>query len=816
MKGRFGGGAARDGARPARRIQRQIRLSGLALAWERLCPALWPAAACVGVFAAASLFGLWEAVPWPWLHAALLAGFAAAFAAALWRARGAARSPGREAAVRRLERGSGVRHRPIETLADAPAGGRGEALWAAHRRRAERMLRGLHARWPRPTLAARDPWAFRALLLLALAVSGLAAGDRAGARFAAALAFDYPGIEIPPGRLTAWIDPPPHTGLAPIFLTPADGAEPGGAAPAGAHEVVAGSVLHARVFGGEGAPALTAATEDSAAERPFDSAGAGNFTLQYAFEANTETSIAQDGRELGAWTVYVVADRPPDVESVRPPETTRYGVVRLNYAATDDFGVDSVYAHIRRGEEDDAWPIELELPLPDRQPTVVREASYHDLTSHPWAGLEVELEFAATDNAGQRSAAAIVPMLLPWHGFSHPVAEAIALRRRDLGRDRGKAPETIAALEDMLAAPEEFSGDTLALLGLSSARTRLELARNETDYRAVIDLLWDLALHLEKGALGHIERELRAVQEALREALETGAPQEEISELMERLSEAMERYLDRMSQREQDGLEDGEDTALDAGRMQRGREDLRQMIETARDMAETGARDAARRMLQRLQDMLENMEVARPEENPQTAGGDSMTEELRALMEEQDELLEETYRRARQEGENERLSAGEDATAAERQEALRRALGELMRRMGESGEAIPRPLGAAERNMLEARDELARGRPDRAAENQAEALSQLMAGAEIVMDLDTTGESGQRPNRRGARRDELRDPFGRLPPGDGGDPGGFVEVPTQAAVQRSREIRDELRRRAGERSRPRGDLDYIRRLLDMY
>lgn len=575
-------------------------------------------------------------------------------------------------------------------------------------------------------------------------------------------------------------------------------------------------MLNARVFGGADAPALTGATGDGPVEQPFDAAGAGNFTLQYALEADTETRLTQGERELGAWTFYIVKDRPPDVETVRPPETTRYGVVRLTYAAEDDFGVESILAHIRREEEDDAWPIDLTLPLPGQEPTLVREASYHDLTSHPWAGLEVTLELVATDNAGQRSAARPAPMVLPWHGFAHPVANEIALRRRDLGRDRGKTPDVIAALEDILAAPEEFSGDTLALLGLSAARTRLELAGGEDDYLAVIDLLWDIALHLEKGALGHVERELRAIQEALREALETGAPQEEITELMDRLAEAMERYLDRMSLRERQKLEDGDDTALDAGQMRRGREDLRQMIDTARDMAETGARDSARRMLQRLRDMLENMEVARPEENPQTAGGDRMTEELRALMEEQDELLDETYRRARQEGESERQSAGDDATAAERQEALRRALGELMRRMGESGEAIPRPLGAAERRMMEARDELARGRPDRAAENQAEALSQLMAGAEAIVDRTLAGESGQRPNSRGAPRDELRDPFGRLPPGDGGDPGGFVEVPTQAAVQRSREIRDELRRRAGQRSRPRGDLDYIRRLLDMY
>ena len=62
----------------------------------------------------------------------------------------------------------------------------------------------------------------------------------------------------------------------------------------------------------------------------------------------------------------------------------------------------------------------------------------------------------------------------------------------------------------------------------------------------------------------------------------------------------------------------------------------------------------------------------------------------------------------------------------------------------------------------------------------------------------------------------MRDPFGRMPTSNDGDANGFVEVPDRSAVQRSREIRDELRRRAGERVRTRTDLDYIERLLDMY
>ena len=57
------------------------------------------------------------------------------------------------------------------------------------------------------------------------------------------------------------------------------------------------------------------------------------------------------------------------------------------------------------------------------------------------------------------------------------------------------------------------------------------------------------------------------------------------------------------------------------------------------------------------------------------------------------------------------------------------------------------------------------------------------------------------------------DPLGRPMRGAGADAGGDVEVPDKASLQKAREILDELRRRAGQRTRPRPERDYIDRLL---
>jgi hypothetical protein len=60
---------------------------------------------------------------------------------------------------------------------------------------------------------------------------------------------------------------------------------------------------------------------------------------------------------------------------------------------------------------------------------------------------------------------------------------------------------------------------------------------------------------------------------------------------------------------------------------------------------------------------------------------------------------------------------------------------------------------------------------------------------------------------------ENEDPFGRTGPSLGPQTGGNVKVPSQMDIQRAREILEELQRRAGDRSRPENELDYLDRLL---
>ncbi|MDB5370879.1 MAG: hypothetical protein JWP20_2437, partial [Roseomonas sp.] len=133
----------------SRRLARGRRLARLALAWEALWPRLWPVLGVSGLFVAVALLGVFLVLP-GWLHLLVLAGFAFALGAMLWHGAHGFVAPGREAADRRLERVSGLAHRPLSTLSDRPAtqDPMGLALWQAHRARAAAAVSRLRVGGP--------------------------------------------------------------------------------------------------------------------------------------------------------------------------------------------------------------------------------------------------------------------------------------------------------------------------------------------------------------------------------------------------------------------------------------------------------------------------------------------------------------------------------------------------------------------------------------------------------------------------------------------------------------------------------------------
>jgi len=818
-----------------------------AMAWETAWPAMAPSMGVVGLFLALALTDWLPSMP-ALLHGASLGLFALAFLFLFWRGARRLRWPSADDARRRVEQVSGLTHRPLSALVDQPVGDDpvSTALWRAHRARLLAQIRTLRVGGPRAGLLSLDPRGFRVALALTLAITVTAGWEDPAARLQRAVTPGANVVAALPASLDLWITPPAYTGVAPLFVTGLVGDQ--------AISVPVGSQLLAQVNrAGRGTPALHLGTERVAMTQ----VDPGAWRVETPIKSGDRLAVLMGAQTLGSWPMTVIPDRPPTIEVKGAPDKTDRSALKIDYHASDDYGIDRGTALIRRPE---GGGEPLSLPLGglagrrDGQGSLVA-----DLTAHPWAGLTVELVLTVVDVSGQTGQTAPISITLPEREFKHPVAKAVIAQRKNLVREPGKRREVGQSLARIAAQPKLYSEDGVVFMSLMSARARLFLDRDGSSVDAVQSLLWDTALRVEDGELGVQERDLRAAEQALRDALDRNAPDEEIQRLIDQLQTAMDKFLEQMIKQALENPQ-RQQTPRDRENMRRiDRSDLQRMLDQTRDAAKRGQRDQARAMLDRLQQMMENLK------NPQLAedgdmDGDENSEAMQALQDieslaqRQRDLMDrglrqqnrrnqqaQRNRQQRQPGQQGQRQPGqqgqqgqqdqqgeegdgeEDGDLAGDQEELRRQLGDAMRRLGEAMGNVPGGLGKAERSMRGASDALRRGQPGQAQGPQGDAIDQMRDAARNMM--DQMAGQGQGPgmgnpdgrlrNRADSSRprDQGRDPLGRPTPNATGVDTGDIVIPDDNQAARSREIFEELRRRAGDPQRPALEREYIDRLM---
>jgi hypothetical protein len=585
---------------PEAALERRRLLSRAALAWESVWPRLWPALALLGVFLVLALVGVPALLPGSW-HLVVLTATAGGIGVLLWRGFRDFRMPGDLAAERRLERDSGLRHRPLAALADRPAAGEdpaAQALWRAHQGRAAAQVARLRVGVPRPGLPARDPVALRGALALALVSALTVAGAEAPERLRRALMpeLDRPAA-APAQRLEAWVTPPAYTGAAPVFLDPAGGAA----------TVPQGSRLQISVSGGSGAPPLLI-TE--AGDMPFRAIDGASFLAELPLDAGSRLSVRREMRTLAAWTLSVQADTPPTAAFVDPPGRAQRGLAtRLPWRAEDDWGLAALRAEARLKARPEAQPLTLDLSLPGgREIKQARGTAQPDLSAHPWAGLEVAVRLVARDGAGQEGRSEDAALTLPERAFNHPVAKQVIAVRKALSLDPegGRRPAR-GELEAIAAAPEAFEHDPTTFLALRSARTRLIADRRPEAVPEVQDVLWEVAIALEEGRDGRTLRALQQAREALRRALDD-AERLDRDVREQREADRDRRDADRREQeaREQADRRDAEqrDEAEKTPEQRDAERQQREQAERERTDAQNEQRAEMQRRIQELKDAI--------------------------------------------------------------------------------------------------------------------------------------------------------------------------------------------------------------------
>ncbi len=811
---------------PRSAFARRLRLARAALLWERVWPACWPALAIVGLFLALALFDLLPLLP-GLVHGVVLLVFGAAFLGAVAAAFRGVALPGIAAARRRIERASGLSHHPLQALADRPSEPLDPAaaqLWDAHQRQMRTLARRLRTGAPVAGLAAHDPWGVRALLAIVLLLGAVDAGGDWRDRLVRAVT---PSLDSGPPAVAAsldiWLTPPEYTGLPPQFLRP----ENRRTIP-----VPTGSKLLAQVHGGGSAPQLAL----DGRTREFAAIDRENFRAEAILTAGRRIEVSQSGSVLGSWPIRIIPDHPPTVAFAKPPTATAQQALRIDYRATDDYGVESVAAVISRPGAKPGTELKLDLPLPGLHLKKAQATSYHDLTPHPWAGLPVEIRLVAKDALGQKGESAPLRMTLPERAFTNPVARAIIDQRKELAADPSSRLRVAEILGDLRSRPELYRNDFVVFLALRVAQERLRLNQDAAAIAEVEQLLWDTALRIEDGQASLARNELRRLQQKLQDALVKNAPAAEIDRLMSQLKDALDRYLRALAA----------NLARHPGQLPPSAtrspmltsRDLDHMLDRARELAKNGQKEQARALLSQLQNMLENLRLAQSgKTRRESSEAQQMMRGMRDLMQRQQQLLDRSFR-ARQQAEQGQMgvpgdlpgnldgaqpnSPGQSGDAARKQEALRRSLGEIMRRMGSGLGGIPDPLGRAERAMHAATEALRGGVPGAAIGPQTEALDQLQqAEREFSRQMQQRlggawGEPADRGDGTGQPPGEgERDPLGR-PAANGAFDQGDVKIPDQDRMDKARQILDELRRRAGESYRPQVERDYLDRLLKQF
>jgi uncharacterized protein (TIGR02302 family) len=770
------------------RLSRLILLARASLALERFLPGLWPALGFAALYLSAALLGLFAFVPWI-LQALILAvtitaiglSLAGGFEHFAW--------PNWKDGARRLEEKSGLKHRPISEGQDRLIGDDPFAvmLWKLHQARALAFT-SLSAGWPRPDFSARDPRYLRYGALVLLAAALAFAGPNWKARLIQG--FDSgAGMTV---SLDAWVDPPPYTGMPPVYLAP------------GEKDVIAvpaGSVLNLRAHGAPHAPGLALGGPFGLSNLPRFIGDNGEYSDTAKLAGDAHVRVRANGHVIGDWRIRAVPDHPPVISFDGAPSATERQAMKIAFRASDDYGVTSaklvIVPHGKSGA-----PLMVDLPLAPSKS--ITQTNYFDLTAHPYAGLVVDAHLEARDAAGQVGKSSVVTFKLPARVFTDPLARALIEQRQNLATsDAGGRRRVAVALDALSIAPDAFYADKPGLyMGLRAAYWGVRNAREADDIAHVQDLLWQIATSLEQQGLLDAAQQLRQLQSQINQALAQGAPQDVINELMNRYGQAMQKYTQMLQNNP--GNQQGQQQQMQQGQQSKTitQKDLDDLLKAIQQMSASGNRQGAQQAMAMLQNLLENLKTAQGQDGQGGQGGqqnkalNDAIQKFGDMMGQERSLMDKTMRQ--QQGSGDPKDGGAQGLAGQQQQ-LRQ---ELNKEMQSLDPKMGSKLGPAGEAMDKAEKSLNQKNLDNATNDEKNVLDQLRQGAEAL-----AKEAQDNNNNQKGEADD--DPLGR----SRGATGNNVKIPDMDEMARARAILQELRKRAGERGRPQQELDYYDRLL---
>ncbi len=564
------------------------------------------------------------------------------------------------------------------------------------------------------------------------------------------------------------------------------------------------------------------------------------------------------------------------------PKHNARGSLTLAYTVGDDYGVATAEARFSAPKIDGTPaagpalvdPPKIQLSLPGLSHGLGDGETTADLSESPWAGASATMVLVARDEGGNEGRSEPVEIVLPEKPFNNPLARALVEQRRNLVLNPAERNQVAAAVDAMMIEPDAFGESSGVYLGLRFAADTLAQAQTNSQLVAVADYLWGMALQIENGDLTEAEKALRNAEKALRDAIDRRAPPEEIAKLTEQLQAAMDKFLKELA--EQDKKGDKQQAQADRNSKSISKSDLQKLIDRLKEQAKSGNREEAKKALDELQDLLENLKTAkRQKADPQARAMAEGLNQLDQMMRDQQDLRDETFKKGQnreqqsqregdeegeqqpgtegpgmrpgrpgrsqgqgqggQQGQGEQGQQGKGGgggkSLGQRQKELRDRLGEIQKKLKQAGEGQSQ-LGDAGDDMREAEEALKQGEGEssgQAVDAQGRALEALGKGAKKLADAMQKQQGGEQPGgeeggqQAGSQSSEQgqqtgdADPLGRPRGGNNtlNSNSRFDPLGIPAA-QRAQRVLEELRRRLSDPMRDQGEIDYLERLLRSY
>ncbi|WP_120497819.1 TIGR02302 family protein [Kiloniella sp. EL199] len=839
--------AARQKTRPELglpwKIQAQTTLAQIVLFWENFWKASWLFWGTLGAVTTLILLDLLAQFPiWGHITFLVLSGILIIYGGI--KALVGTKFPTRYEALRRLEQDNHLSHRPLSSLDDRPikVSKDGLGLWLNNKKRLAASFSSLKLTRPSPQLFKLDPYGLRALIIVGLFIATFSLHqwpDRLASAFELkklTSITDQQGTTF-----SLWLTPPDYTGISPLFYDQSF-------APPEEINLPRGSKVIAQFHGEETAPDI----QLDARAFPTEQTGKLNHQSEFTIQQSGTLQIGGAFTTLLSTKINLIEDSPPKIFLTEQPQGNDLGLLRINYEAHDDYGTNLLTIEFwptdSTGKTESTEKTQIEVPLPASKVAAYKGQHYLDLTDNILAGEEVWFQLSVRDVIGQRSQTDTIKITIPERDFTHPLAQQLVQLRKDLNIPGNKL-DVIATLGLLVKEPATYNHDSLVALTMSIAGKHLLFDHTPLAVKESQNILWKTALHLEDGRISTAQRELRNIQQQLRDALSSNADQNEISRLMDQLQQAVDQLLTNMLEDFLNNADKKNPAQSSENAQTIESKDLQNMIEQARMLAENGSMEEAMEMLSQLQNMLENLafqQGQQPGNNANDVGRETF-EKLQELTKRQEELLENSYKRQQEAqkqqegngakpspqtmpgdgrpGEQAREQRDERYRDAKSQERIRQELEQMMENIQELLGNLPEDFDQAEQSMGIARDAL-RGQDGEGKENeqavraQTRSLRKLQNGTEQAAEkyLKMLSQAPERGSGWVRGKDGSgRDPFGR----NIGNKGGSiakqgVPLPNETDVMRSRSILEELRNRRNDRQRSKEERTYIQKLLERF